>query len=84
MDNLNTYGVNMSKKKEAPEIQLTYKDKEYSFKLEDLSPEAQMQYSRATQLSGEIAALRQQAGEKEFVAQKYIALVVEELKKDKK
>ena len=50
----------MSKKKEAPEIQLTYNDKEYSFKLEDLSPEAQMQYSRATQLSGEIAALRQQ------------------------
>ena len=52
--------------------------------LRDLSPEAQMQYSRATQLSGEIAALRQQAGEKEFVAQKYIALVVEELEKDKK
>ena len=68
------------KKNSKPEPnKLRLDDKEYEFYTEDLSEEAQAQYSRANQLALELMQMERASAEKRFVINNYIQFVVNEI-----
>ena len=72
------------KKNSKPEPnKLRLDDKEYEFYNEDLSEEAQAQYSRANQLALELMQMERASAEKRFVINNYIQFVVNERDNEK-
>jgi len=72
------------KKNSKPEPnKLRLDDKEYEFYNEDLSEEAQAQYSRANQLALELMQMERASAEKRFVINNYIQFVVNEIDNEK-
>ena len=72
------------KKNSKPEPnKLRLDDKEYEFYTEDLSEEAQAQYSRANQLALELMQMERASAEKRFVINNYIQFVVNEIDNEK-
>ena len=72
------------KKNSKPEPnKLRLDDKEYEFYNEDLSEEAQAQYSRANQLALELMQMERASAEKRFVINNYNQFVVNERDNEK-
>ena len=72
------------KKNSKPEPnKLRLDDKEYEFYNEDLSEEAQAQYSRANQLALELMQMERASAEKRFVINNYIQFAVNEIDNEK-